>query len=77
MPDRSSASTRSKKDTVRLIAGAVLLVLLVLFVVANTDKTKIDFLVTDVDLPLILVLAVTAVLGALVYELFRFRRNRS
>jgi uncharacterized integral membrane protein len=75
MSDRPSG-TRSKKDTARLVAGAVLLVLLVLFVVANTDKTRIDFLVTDVQLPLIGVLAVTAVLGAVVYELFRFRRNR-
>ncbi|MCW2621795.1 MAG: hypothetical protein JWL64_1397 [Frankiales bacterium] len=70
-------TTRSKKDTARLVAGIVLLVLLVLFAVANSDKTTIDFLVADVDIPLILVLLVTAVVGAAVWELFRFLFRRS
>jgi uncharacterized integral membrane protein len=72
----AETSTRSKKETARLVAGAVLLVLLVLLCVANSDKTKIDFLVGDVNVPLFLVLLVAAVLGAAVYELFRFRHNR-
>jgi uncharacterized integral membrane protein len=73
---RDGTTQRSKKEIARLALGAVLLVLLVLFIVANTDKTKIEFLVTDVELPLVLVLAITAVVGAAVFELFRFRRNR-
>jgi uncharacterized integral membrane protein len=77
MSDSPSRPARSRKETARLAVGALLLVLLVLFVVANTRKTKIDFLVADVELPLILVLAVTAVVGAAIYQLFRFRRSRS
>ena len=67
---------RSKKETAKLAAGAVLLVLLVLFVVANTRKTEIDFLVAEVDLPLVIVLLVTAVIGGAITELLRFARNR-
>jgi uncharacterized integral membrane protein len=67
---------RSTKETAKLAAGAALLVLLVLFVVANTDKTRISFLVTDVDLPLIVVLVATAVFGGLIAELLRHLRNR-
>lgn len=77
MTDSSrSPSTRSTKEIVQLSVGAVLLVLLVLFVAANTDKTKISFLVGDVDLPLILVLVITAALGAAIAELFRYQRGR-
>ena len=68
--------TRSKKELVQLGGAAVLLVVLVLFVANNTQKTKINFLVTDVQLPLVVVLLVTAVVGGAITELLRFRRSR-
>lgn len=73
---QSQPPSRSAKETVHLVGGGALLVLLVLFVAVNTDKTKINFLVADVDLPLIVVLVVTALFGAAIAELFRYQRNR-
>lgn len=67
---------RSKTETAKLVAGAVLLVVLVLFVVVNTEKTRIDFLVGSVDMPLVVVLLVTAAIGGAITELFRYARNR-
>lgn len=74
--DPSERGPRSTAETARLVVAGVLLVLLVLFIVANTDKTEIDFLVGSVDVPLILVLLVTAAVGAIISELARFRRKR-
>ena len=68
--------SRSRKETAKLVGGAVLLVLLVLLVAFNTDTTRISFLVVDVDLPLIVVLVVTALFGAAIAELFRYQRHR-
>lgn len=66
----------STKDKAKLAAGAGLLVLFVLFVVINTDQTEVDFLITSVDLPLVVVLLVTAILGGAMTELLRYQRNR-
>lgn len=77
--ERPSLSDRRAVDTLRLAAAGVLGVLLVLFVVMNTDETKVDFVVTDVDMPLIFVLIGTAVLGAVISHLglFVYRRRRA
>lgn len=66
----------STKEKAKLATGAGLLVLFVLFVVINTDQTEVDFLVTSVDLPLVVVLLVTAILGGAMTELLRYQRNR-
>ena len=69
---------RGGRDTLRLAAAGVLGVLLALFVFMNTDKTKVDFLVADTELPLIFVLLGTAVAGALISHLalYVWRRRR-
>ncbi len=73
----TTSKAREARRTAKLALGAVLLVLLTIFAVSNSDSTDIDFLVGDpVEVPLILVLLVTAVLGAVIYELFRFTRAR-
>lgn len=46
------------------IGIAVIVLVLFLFVVANHDKVRIDFLLFDVNMALIWVLLGTAVLGA-------------
>lgn len=75
IPARAGRSTR---DTMRLAAAGVLGVLLALFVLMNTDKTKVDFVVTDTELPLIFVLIGTALVGALTSHLglYVWRRRK-
>lgn len=62
---------------VRLLPAAVLLLILVVFAVSNSQKTTVDFLVTETEAPLALVLLVTAVVGALIAALVKFQRRRS
>ncbi|UDY34820.1 lipopolysaccharide assembly protein LapA domain-containing protein [Dermatobacter hominis] len=50
----------------RQIGGAIIAVLLLVFIVTNTDDAQVTLLVTDVTMPLWLVLAITALLGVVV-----------
>lgn len=75
--DTSSQRAVGAGDIARLVPVAVLLVILVLFVVANTQKVKIDFLFTETKLPLIIVLLATAVVGAVMAALVKLRRKHS
>jgi uncharacterized integral membrane protein len=50
----------------RQIGGGVIAVLLLVFIVTNTDDANVTLFFTDVTMPLWLVLAITAVLGVLV-----------
>ena len=76
----SSRPERSASEQVRLGAAGVLLVILAIFVLKNTDRTRVDFVFTDVRMPLIFVLIGTAVVGAatshLLMWVYRRRRNR-
>jgi uncharacterized integral membrane protein len=74
-----SLSDRSAVDTLRLAVAAVLGIMLALFVLMNTDKTKVDFVVTDVKLPLVIVLIGTAITGAVISHLglYVWRRRRA
>jgi uncharacterized integral membrane protein len=57
------------------VAFAIVLVLLLAFGVANSDEVEVSFLVGDASVPLILALAVAAVLGALIALLGRALRR--
>ena len=77
--DRASTTRAAARDVgriVRLVVGAVVLVLLTLFVVVNTDDVTVQFLVGEVTLPLVIVLLVTAVLGGVISSLFFASRRR-
>lgn len=73
-----NSSERTTMDNLRLGAAAVLGLLLALFVLMNTDKTRVDFVVTDVRMPLIFVLIGTAAVGAATSHLglYVWRRRR-
>lgn len=76
---RGSTTKGAARDVgriVRLVTGAVVLVLLTLFVVVNTDDVTVQFLVGQVTLPLVVVLLATAVLGGLISSLFFASRRR-
>jgi uncharacterized integral membrane protein len=66
-----------RRELIR-IAGAVALVLvMVAFVVDNRRSVRVGFVFTDRRVPLIGVLVVTAVLGAVIDRLLRWRHRRS
>jgi uncharacterized integral membrane protein len=60
----------------RLVVGLVLVVISVIFIVENTQKVKVRFLVPRVSAPLWLALVVTFLLGALVGWLWSRRAHR-
>ena len=67
---------RKRRELVRLVGAAVLVLVLVLFVVGNSQSVKVSFIVTDRRVPLIWVLVVTAVLSSLVTLILARRRYR-
>jgi uncharacterized integral membrane protein len=71
----STTTRRSRVDMAKAAVAAVLLVLLVLFGVVNADDVPVDVLVTTADLPLILVIAASALAGAVVSAFVRHRRS--
>lgn len=72
----STAPAKERRFGPRQILGLIILVLLVVFVAANTQKVKVHFLVTSVHAPLYQVLAAMAVVGALIVLLGQLRRRR-
>ena len=68
---------RSFGDNVRLVIGGILLLALALFFVFNLESTNIEFLIFDVDMPLIFALAASAVFGGIATLLFTTLRGRS
>ncbi len=75
--DAVRASARTAARRVRLTIGAVLIVLLTLLVVVNTDNVRVNLLFTHVTLPLIVLLVVVAVVGALIGALLTLAARRS
>lgn len=76
--NEQASNERNTMDNIRLVASIALGVLLLLFVLMNTDKTRVDFVVTDVRMPLIFVLLGTAIVGAVTSHLglYVLRRRR-
>lgn len=76
--DQTSTSSQAKTgvgDIVRILPAAILVVLLVIFAFSNTQKTSVDLIFTTKTLPLWAVLLVTAVVGAIIAALIKFKRN--
>jgi uncharacterized integral membrane protein len=62
---------------VRLLPPIAIALLLGAFAASNSQSTEIDFVFTEAEAPLILVLLATAVVGGVVVALLRFRSNHS
>lgn len=58
----------------QILAG-ILLVVVVVFVVENTDKVSVRLIFPKVEVPLAVALLIAAVLGALISALLRLRRK--
>jgi uncharacterized integral membrane protein len=79
-PDRSGEqpATSSRTTTVEKLkwaVSAVLVVLIVLFAAANTEKRQVDYLVDSAEIPLIWVMLGSALVGAVIAALLRRRRH--
>ena len=71
MMDRDDREARhdarpQRKANFKLIVAIALVALLLLFGIVNGDKVEVDFLVTSKRAPLIVVIALSAVLGAMI-----------
>jgi uncharacterized integral membrane protein len=76
MAEGEREERRDRRETTKVVLVAVLVVVLVAFVLANTDTVNVSFVVADFDVPLIFVLVVTAIIGAVIDRLFQARRRR-
>ena len=73
----SAAAERLKKIDPKYFGGVVSLVVLLLFVFQNTEKTQVEFLWLDITMPLFLLLILTSGLASLIALLLqRFSRKR-
>jgi uncharacterized integral membrane protein len=66
----------SKAAIVRLVIAGVVLIAIVLLCARNTDSTNVDYVLGDADLPLFVVVALSAAAGALLWSLGSWRRHR-
>ena len=60
----TTPARRSRRDQLRLAGGAVAIVVATAFVLSNTQKVRIDWVVATTETPLILALLVAILLGA-------------
>ena len=65
-----------RRELIRLAGALALVLVLVAFVVDNRHSVRVGFVVTDRRVPLIFVLLVTAVLGAVLDRLLRWKHRR-
>ena len=66
---------RDTSDTIRLVVIGILVLVLAALVIDNTDDVPIGYVFGDTDMPLVVVILVSAVLGALIAWLFRRARR--
>jgi uncharacterized integral membrane protein len=68
--------TPERRRTATLVGVAVATILLAWFALANLSKVKIDFWLYDRQAPLILVIVISGLLGALITALVMRRKPR-
>ena len=66
---RTNGSKGDNREIIRLVVGGLGLVLLIAFVVGNSNDVKVNFIFTNATTSLIWVILVSAVLGLLVDRL--------
>jgi uncharacterized integral membrane protein len=79
--DGSPSQKRSPREIVRIVVAVVALILLIAFVLDNSNTVKVGFVFFKTNISLIWVLLIAAFLGALVDRLVillgQRRRNRA
>jgi uncharacterized integral membrane protein len=67
---------RSRRETARLVAVAVLAILATLFAVLNLDEVEVDLLFGSSEVPLIVVIVACLLIGAIFGAVLETRRRR-
>ncbi len=75
--EQPAVSKADRRERNRRIAALVVGVIIVVFAVVNTDKVKVDWIVTSTSTPLIVVIVVSFVLGLAGGYLLRGRRAKA
>ena len=75
-PTRTGGRARKRRETGRLAAAVLVTALATLFAALNLDEVEVNWLLGTWDTPLIVVIAVSFVLGALADRLFTALRRR-
>ncbi|MDA8341195.1 MAG: LapA family protein [Actinomycetota bacterium] len=73
---RTGTRSRPSRDVVRLVAAGVIVVVLVAFVLDNSQSVKLGFVFASATVPLIWVLIATALVGAGLDRLVVWRRRQ-
>lgn len=68
---KSTGGELSGRQKTSIAVGVVLGVLLLIFILSNTETLNMSFLTWDVDMPMWLALLIAAVAGALLWPLLR------
>ena len=74
--DSSRTTTEKARLTLRITIGALALAAVLWFAVANFQRVEVDWFIVTTSSPLVFVIVVSAVLGALVDRLIRWQRAR-
>jgi len=72
-----SAPARKRAVSVGQILGGLLLVLVIVFIIENSRQVKVRLIGPEVKAPLYVAILISAVLGALIAWLLRYRRHRN
>ncbi len=76
-PTASARPEPKRTISVGQILGAILLILVVVFIIENTTKVKIRIIAgPKVEAPVYVAILIAAVVGALIAALLRYRRRR-
>jgi uncharacterized integral membrane protein len=67
----------NRTNITRLVIWLVVLALLLAFVLSNTRKVKVGYVFGTHSTPLIFVLVITAIIGALLDRLWLWHRHRN
>jgi uncharacterized integral membrane protein len=67
---------RERQFPTRLVVAGIVLLLVVVFAIANNDKVKVDFIIFDIsDIALFWVILASVVLGVIIGYLFSMSRQ--
>jgi uncharacterized integral membrane protein len=70
MPDRDN------RNTVRIVVGIVLVIVLIALIVDNTEKVELGYVFGDVEVAAWVLVLIAAILGAAISQLVSWMRRR-
>jgi len=73
---REKGAKPDRRFESKTLAALILAALLIAFAVANSQKVEVDFLVTNTDVPLVIVILLAVLLGAVLGAVAHWRSHR-